>query len=87
MAENGKPHGDFFVDTVFGVGKYWREVLSPATRRVTVSLERNRLVVDNGSDIDLECLPVDMRLAGGGRTVLLVSVRAGQRTELNLPEN
>ncbi len=80
-------HGEFYVDTLFGAGRYWREVLSPKTRRVAVSLAGRRLVVENGSDMDFERLPVDLELDGGGRGTVLVSVRAGQTTELELPEN
>ncbi len=83
----GDFHGDYYVDTVFGVGKYWREVLSPTTRTVTVSLAGSRLVVDNGSDMDFERLPVDLDLHNGGRMTVLVSARAGEKTEMELPEN
>ena len=80
-------HGEFFVDTVFGAGKYWREVLSPATRTATVSLAGNRLVVENAGDMDFERVPVDLDLAGGGRMTVLASVRAGRKTEIEFPEN
>ena len=70
--------GDFYIDTLFGVGKYWREVLSPKTRRVAVALEGARLVVENRSDMDFERIPVDVELRGGGRSTVLVSVRSGE---------
>jgi len=79
-------HGEFYVDTLFGVGKYWREALSPKTRRVAVSLEGTRLAVDNRSDADFERVPVDVERENGIRSAVLVSVRSGQRTVLDLRE-
>lgn len=78
--------GEFYVDTLFGVGKYWREVLSPKTRRVTVSLEGSRLLVENRSDMDFNRIPVDLEWADGGRSTVLVSVQSGQKTALDLQE-
>ena len=79
-------HGEFAIDTLFGVGKYWREVLSPRTRRVAVALDGARLRIENRSDVDFTQVPVDLELADGGRTMVLVSVRAGQTVELKLQE-
>ena len=79
-------HGEFAIDTLFGAGKYWREVLSPQTRRVAVALDGARLRVENSSDADFARVPVDLELANGGRTTVLVSVRAGQTVELKLQE-
>ena len=76
--------GEFHVDTLFGIGKYWREVLSPQTRCVTVLLEGTRLMVENRSDMDFVGIPVDLVLAGGGRSTVLVSVRSGARQILDL---
>lgn len=80
-------HGEFCIDTLFGVGKYWREVLSPVTRRVTVAREGGRLFVENRSDMDFERVPVDLELADGGRSTVLVSVRSGEKITLDWPEN
>lgn len=79
-------HGDFYVDTLFGVGKYWREVLSPQTRRLTVSLTGSHLIVENRSDVDLNHLPVDLEWENGGRSTVLISVPSGQKIEMNLQE-
>lgn len=78
--------GEFCVDTLFGVGKYWREVLSPRTRRLTVALEGRRLRIENRGDADFERVPVDLELANGGRSTVLVSARSGQTVELDLQE-
>lgn len=79
-------HGEFRVDTLFGVGKYWREVLSAKTHRVAVSREGARIVVENRSDMDFERVPVDLELADGGQSTWLVSVRGGEKIVLDLPE-
>ena len=77
-------HGDFYINTLFGIGKYWSEVLSTKTRRVTVLLVGNRIVVENRSDIDVERVPVDLYLAGGARSTLLVSVRSGESVTIDV---
>lgn len=77
-------HGDFKVDTLFGVGKYWREVLSVKTRRISLTLTGTRLVVENLSDTDFEMIPVDLVLAGGGRSTVLVSVQSGASRTVDL---
>lgn len=71
--------GEFQVDTLFGIGKYWREVLSPRTRRLAVTLEGTRLVVDNRSDMNFERVPVDLELDDGTRATVLVNVRPESR--------
>ena len=77
-------HGEFRIDTLFGIGKYWREVLSPKTRRVAVSLEGARLRVENRSDMDFERVPVDLEWDGGRRSTVLVSVRSGTSASVDL---
>jgi hypothetical protein len=76
-------HGDLHVDTVFGIGKYWREVLSPQTRSVTVRWEGREIVVVNGSDEGFADLPVDIELSDGRRRTSLVSVPAGGEARLD----
>jgi hypothetical protein len=77
-------HGEFYIDTLFGVGKYWREVLSPKTRRVAVRLDGTRLHVDNRSDWNFDRLPVDVELDDGSRSTVLVDVPSGQAIEVDL---
>lgn len=79
-------HGEYYIDTLFGVGKYWREVLSPQTRRVTVSLAGERLTVENRSDVSFDQVPVDLELDDGACSTVLVSVRSGETIEVKLQE-
>ena len=80
-------NGEFRIDTLFGVGKYWREVLSPRTRRVAVSRDGGRLVVENRSDMDFEAMPVDLEWTDGARSTVLVSIRSGETIALDGGEN
>ena len=79
-------HGEFYVDTLFGVGKYWREVLSPKTRRVAVAAEGTRVAAENRSDLDFERVPVDLELADGNRSTVLLSLPRGAKIALDLQE-
>ena len=72
-----KFHGDLHINTVFGIGKYWREVLSPKTRRVRVVVENNSVRIRNESDFNLVEAPLEVKLADGRRFTVLVNVAAG----------
>lgn len=72
-----KFHGDLHINTVFGLGKYWREVLSPKTRRLRVAVENNSVRIRNESDFNLAETPLDVALADGRRFTVLVNVAAG----------
>ena len=76
--------GDLYIDTLYGVGKYWREILSPATRRVRVALTDQRLRIENQSDMDFMKIPVDVERENGARSTVLVSVRSGETAEVDL---
>lgn len=76
-------NGDLHVNTVFGIGKYWREVLSPLTRSVKVRLEGTEIVVVNGSDESFEEIPVDLVTEDGARFTRLVTVAAGSTARID----
>ncbi|RKT45584.1 hypothetical protein [Thiocapsa rosea] len=71
--------GDLYLDTVYGIGVYWRDVLSPSSAVVRVTHEAGRVTLTNGSERDLVRVPVDIQLADGGRITRLVSVASGER--------
>ena len=77
-------HGDLYLDTVYGIGAWWRDVLSPQTAVVRLSQEGGRLRLTNGGERDLEHLPVDIRLTDGGRLTRLVTVPMGGTVEIDL---
>ena len=72
-----KFHGDLHINTVFGIGKYWREVLSPKTHRVRVAVENNSVCIFNESDFNLVEAPLDVELSDGRRFTVLVTVPVG----------
>lgn len=69
--------GDLHINTVYGIGKYWREVLSPQTRSVRLSTEGATVRLHNGSDVALADTPVDVTLNDGRRFTLLCDVPPG----------
>jgi hypothetical protein len=69
-------NGDLFVDTVWGVGSYWLAALGPRAA-VHVEVEGGVAVVRNGSDRHLSAVPVDLVLASGRRSTVLVDLPAG----------
>jgi len=77
-------NGDFYVDTVFGIGSYWLDVLNPATRRVAVSHDGKTLTVRNGSDVDFCDLPIEITPSISAPFTVLASVKAGDSLTINL---
>jgi len=67
-------NGDIYIGTLTAVGRYWRDVLSERTRRVTVSLEAGRITVENRTGREWRELPLEISLQDGGRYMRLVSV-------------
>jgi hypothetical protein len=70
-------NGDLFIDTVWGVGSYWRAVLSGARAPVRLRVEAGAAVVSNESERDLAGVPVDLTLENGLETTVLVDLAAG----------
>jgi hypothetical protein len=67
-------NGDQYIDTVYGVGRYWLDVLSPITGMVSVEVGRNGIEVSNRSTHPICALPVDIKLRDGGRLTRLVNL-------------
>jgi len=77
-------HGDLHINTVYGIGKYWREVLSPKTKRVSVEVKGGTVRVINRSDFNLVDMPVDVTLTNGARCALLVNLAAGAEKTISV---
>ena len=75
-------NGDLFIDTVYGIGAYWREVLKPEGGRVTAGCDRGEVVVQNSGDLSFTDVPVDVVYEGGQRSTFLVSLQP--RTAMTL---
>jgi hypothetical protein len=75
-------NGDLWIDTVYGIGVYWRDVLSAEARKVRADLEDGRVFLVNGGELAFSSVPVDVRFAGGGVATYLVDAIAGSRVEV-----
>lgn len=77
-------HGDFYMDTVYGIGSWWRDVLSPQNSVVRLSQSDGRLQLTNSGDRDLANLPIDILLADGSRTTRIVTARARDKVDVEV---
>jgi len=77
-------YGDFYVGTVSAMGMYWKRVLSPRTKCVTVENDGDSVRVTNSGDVNLDALPLEVELGGGRRYMTLVDVPAGETTTVRV---
>ncbi len=82
LAVNGF-HGDLAIDTVYGIGRYWLDVLSPETRRVEVAVAGDAVVATNRTDRTIHGVPIDLALRDGSRLTRVVDLAPGE-TRLHL---
>ena len=68
--------GDLFVGTLTAVGRYWRDILSPRTKCVQVTVAGNRVTITNDGSRAQAALPLEIDLGGGRRHLRLVDVPA-----------
>ncbi|MBM4112928.1 MAG: hypothetical protein FJ253_06070 [Phycisphaerae bacterium] len=86
LAVNGF-RGDLFIDTVYGIGRYWLDALSPVTRCVEVRIESGAVVVRNRGDRTLLAVPIDVTLRSGERLTRLADLAPGEtRIPIAAPE-
>jgi len=77
-------HGDFYISTVYGVGIYWRDVLSERCRIVSINLEGDRAVrVTNTGERLLQQIPVDLRWADGRQSTVLLDLPPGETVHVS----
>jgi len=77
-------HGDLWIDTVYGLGTYWRDVLSPKSK-LTVDRTENDIEITNTSELSFGHVPLDVQFSGGGRATYLVDLPAASSKGLRLP--
>lgn len=78
-------NGDFFVDTLYGLGTYWLDVLNPDTRKVHVRIENGTLFIENQSDESYQDLPIDITLKNISEPLtILVSLQPEESKTLSL---
>jgi len=71
-------HGDLYIDTVYGVGRYWLDVLSPQTRQIEVRVTADGVSVMNHSARTIASVPLDLRLRSGERLTRLLDLAPGE---------
>ena len=67
-------NGDFYVDTVYGVGVYWKDFFSPKHRVVKVRTEQGKVLLQNEGDRPHHDVPVDIRSASGAQFTVCVDL-------------
>jgi hypothetical protein len=70
-------HGDLHINTVYGIGIYWNEVLSSQNRTVYVESHDDTVVVRNTGQVDLSAVPLDISYQGGRRATVLIDLSPG----------
>jgi len=80
-------NGDLHVNTVYGIGRYWEQVLCPEHKVVEVGLRDGRVTVTNKSGDALEQVPVDVRFKGGGAAAYLVDLPPKAVVQIEVPSN
>jgi|GEM_PF-703961 len=82
-------HGDLYIDTVYGVGRYWLDVLSQETGRVSVHVDTRDgnggrsgggggVRVTNGTNRTIPNVPLDITLRSGERLTRLLDLPPGE---------
>lgn len=70
-------NGDLFIDTVFGLGSYWKDAFSPTHKCLSVQVEGGVITVRNTGTRDWARVPVELTFSGARRATVLVDVPAG----------
>jgi hypothetical protein len=74
--------GDLWINTVYGIGVYWRDVLSER-RTVELRLDNGVVTVRSRAMLTHLRVPVDLELEGGGRATILVNLEPGNEVRLD----
>jgi hypothetical protein len=71
-------NGDVHVNTVFGIGDYWKNVLSPDHRTVAASLIGGEVRVVNSGGVARHSVPVDLVYRSGEKATVILDLLPGQ---------
>jgi hypothetical protein len=77
-------NGDLWIDTVYGVGTYWRDVLSEERRVVGVQIDGDDVWLTSEGPLDHLGIPVDVTFSSGGRATYLVDLPAGEKAGFSI---
>ncbi len=77
-------HGDFYFNTVFAVGCYWRDVISSHSKVVQIEMSGDSIQIINGGPRPWKAVPVDIRLHDGTRMTRLVDLAPESKITLDI---
>lgn len=69
-------HGDLWINTVYGIGVYWRDVLSEQKLVRCERVDNDSFRISNPTDLEYARLPIDLRFEDGSITTFLVDAPA-----------
>jgi hypothetical protein len=78
--------GDVYCGTLTAMGRYWRDVLSPQSRKIEIETTARNIVVRNRGDRDLTGVPLEIEFDSGARLMLLINIPANQEFRFDLTE-
>lgn len=79
-------NGDLHINTVYGVGTYWNETMSPRNRTVTLRVDGSEIVVENSGKKHLRNVPVDVNFGSAGSATYLVELPPGSVRRLGVTD-
>jgi len=82
-----KFNGDLYIDTVFGIGEYYKQVLSPRTASVKAWIEGDTIRIKNEGATALASVPVDLEVVPRGEATYLVDLPPGSVVTLHTDGN
>lgn len=71
-------NGDLYIDTVYGIGRYWLDVLSGDQAKVRFFGDGKSAQVSSAAEHQIPNVPIDISLNDGSRMTFLVDFRPGQ---------
>lgn len=69
-------HGDLWINTVYGIGVYWRDVLSEQKLVRCELVDKDSFRISNPTDLEYARLPIDLRFEDGSTATILVDAPA-----------
>ena len=76
--------GDVYAATLTAVGRYWRDIMSPKTRCVKITVTDKTIRVTNNGARHLTGLPLEIDIGSGRRFMRLIEVAAHEVLELSV---
>ncbi len=75
--------GDVHSATVTALGRYWRDVLSERTKKISIKISNNTAYVQNTADYEITGIPVEVS-SNHGSFLRLVDIPAHSTIEISI---